>query len=163
MLSSLVRSLGVKPKCPNAPRVSTQTEFKLKRQHTKQIPKVKIVENKGDGIGNDFFKVSSTTKCYKCQSYGYVVANCLDPIKITFINGVPEAESESDLDEFTYQTKKKTKRSYVMTLISTALGQHHRLTYSLLGPPCLIQKKKTTGDELLCSRHSRRLEIGTAR
>jgi len=42
MLPSLVTSLGVKPKRPNPLRVSAQIDFKLGRQHTKRIPKVRV-------------------------------------------------------------------------------------------------------------------------
>ena len=37
--------------------------------------KVRSVDNKGNGITNDFAKVSPTIKCYRCQGYGHVATN----------------------------------------------------------------------------------------
>jgi len=36
--------------------------------------KKKSDNNKSKNIGNEFFKISSTTKCYKCQDYGYAMS-----------------------------------------------------------------------------------------
>ena len=57
------------------------------------------------GIEKESSKVNLTTKCYKCQSFGHIAANCSNLIKITFVNGVLVAKSESNSDEFVYQEK----------------------------------------------------------
>jgi len=45
--------------------------------------KEKGVENNTKDTKRDFSKISPTFKCYKCQSYGHVAANCPSPFKIT--------------------------------------------------------------------------------
>ena len=64
-------------------------------------------DTKGKSIEKVFSKVSPTAKCYKCQGYGHIVANCSNPVKTTFVNGVPVAESESNSHEFIYQGKEE--------------------------------------------------------
>ena len=64
-------------------------------------------DTKGKGIEKDFSKVSSTTKYQKCQGYGHVTANCPSSVKISFVNGVLVAETESDSHEFTYQAEEE--------------------------------------------------------
>jgi len=43
-----------------------------------------------------FSKFSASTKCYRCQGYSHIVANCPSEVKITFINRVPIQAFESD-------------------------------------------------------------------
>ena len=81
--------------------------------------------NGKDTKGNSIEKESKTgpvIKCYKCQGYRHIAAKCLNPVKIIFVNGVPVAESESNLNEFIYQGKEEdcrlTNRSQVMTLVA---------------------------------------------
>ena len=50
----------------------------------------------------DKSKVSSTTKCFRCQCYGHMAATCPSPFKISVINGSPVEESDSETDEFVY-------------------------------------------------------------
>ena len=45
---------------------------------------------------------SAFTKCYRCQGYGHIAANCPCEMKITLINGVPTQTPESDDEEVTY-------------------------------------------------------------
>ena len=49
--------------------------------------KEKSDNKKRKNIEKDFFKITPTTKCYKCQGYGHVAANCPSSFKIA-INGV---------------------------------------------------------------------------
>jgi len=51
--------------------------------------------------------VSSTTKCYKCQGYGYLVAICPSLVKITIIDGASIEATGSD-SEYTYHPDVKT-------------------------------------------------------
>jgi len=44
-----------------------------------------------------------TIKCYKCQGYGHVAANCPNSVKIALINGEPEVVSESESDKFIFR------------------------------------------------------------
>ena len=62
-------------------------------------------DTKEKSIEKESFKVSPTTKCYKCQVYKHIAANCSINVKFAFVNGVPVAELESDSDEFIYQGK----------------------------------------------------------
>ncbi|XP_020258176.1 uncharacterized protein LOC109834550 [Asparagus officinalis] len=64
-------------------------------------------DNKGKGTERNFSKVSSTTKCYKCQGYGHVAANCPSPVKIAIVNGEPVEELESKTDEFVYHVEEE--------------------------------------------------------
>ena len=64
------------------------------------------VDNKGKSVANNFAKVSLTIKCYRCQGYGNVAANCSSPSKIALINGVLLVKSELDSDEFIFQPGK---------------------------------------------------------
>ena len=50
----------------------------------------------------DSFRVSSTTKCYKCQGYGHLAASFPSFVKITIIDGTPVEATESDFGEYTY-------------------------------------------------------------
>jgi len=50
----------------------------------------------------DSSRVSSTTKCYKCQGYGHLAASCPSLVKITIIDGPPTEATESDSNEYTY-------------------------------------------------------------
>ena len=65
--------------------------------------KDKSVDNKGKDTDKEISKLTLTIKCYKCQGYGHVAANCSSPVKITLVNWVPEAVFESDLYEFIFQ------------------------------------------------------------
>ena len=44
----------------------------------------------------DFFKISLTIKCYKCQGYGHVAANCPSPVKDTIDKKLFVINSEFD-------------------------------------------------------------------
>ena len=89
--------LGVKPKYQNRFQAQMSTP---KNGYNGKDTKVKAIEK-------EFTKVSPTTKYYKCQGYRHIVANCSNPIKITFVNGVPVAESESDSNKLIYQGKEE--------------------------------------------------------
>ena len=60
-------------------------------------------DNRNKGIEKDFSKVSSTTKCYKCQGYGHIVVNCPSPVKFAIIDGATIEAPESISEDFTYQ------------------------------------------------------------
>ena len=64
------------------------------------IPTVSEVEesdnSKSKNAENDFSKISFTTKCYKCQGYGHVAANCPSPFKIVINDRVLIKASKSD-------------------------------------------------------------------
>ena len=47
-------------------------------------------------------KISVSTKCYRCQSYWHVAANCGNEIEITFIDGDPIKTLDSDSKSFAY-------------------------------------------------------------
>ena len=102
-------------------------------------------DNKNKGPKKNFVKVSPTTECYKCQNYGHLAANCTSPVKIAFDNRVHVAKSELVQTNSLSKEKKiltLKKRSQVMILVSTALGQHHRLTYLSSGVYSHNQQKK---------------------
>ena len=50
--------------------------------------------NKNKNIEKDFSKLSPIIKCYKCQVYGHVAANCPDPVKIAKVREPPVTNSE---------------------------------------------------------------------
>jgi len=72
--------------------------------------KGKNIENKGNGVDKEFSKLTPIIKCYKCQGYGHVAANCPTPVKIALINGKPEvvSESESESEEFIFQGEEES-------------------------------------------------------
>ena len=51
--------------------------------------KIKSDNNKIKTTEKDFSKISLTTKCYKCQGYRYIAANCPNLFKIVINDGVP--------------------------------------------------------------------------
>ena len=71
--------------------------------------KGKNIENKGNGVDKEFSKLTPIIKCYKCQGYGHVAANCPTLVKITLLNGEPEvvSESESESEEFIFQREEE--------------------------------------------------------
>jgi len=61
------------------------------------------VENKGNGVDEEFSKLTPTIKYYKCQGYRHVAANCPTLIKIVLINGEPEVVSESESEKYIFR------------------------------------------------------------
>ena len=51
----------------------------------------------------DFFKVSPTIKCYRCQGHGHIDVNCSSPEGIAIVNGMPVANPKPESDEFIYR------------------------------------------------------------
>jgi len=47
--------------------------------------------------------LTPTIKCYKCQGYEHVAANCPTLVKIALVNGKHEVVSESESEEFIFQ------------------------------------------------------------
>jgi len=150
-------STRVTLKQPNPSRVSILTASKVRLQSPRQIPKTSV-ENKCKGIDKEFSKLTPTIKCYKCQGYGHVTANCASPVKIALVNEVPKVVSESDSDEFIFRGEDfdMDDETTVMTLVLTVLDQQPWLTYPSLGTLCLSQRRKTTGDERQYSTSLRR-------
>jgi len=64
--------------------------------------KGKSLERDNRNKGPDSSRVSSTSKCYKCQDYGHLTTSCFSLIKITIIDGTPTETTESNSDEYTY-------------------------------------------------------------
>ena len=65
------------------------------------IPTVREVKEKSDNnksknTEKDFFKIYPTTKCYKCQGYGYIAANYPSPFKIAINDRVLIEVSKPD-------------------------------------------------------------------
>jgi len=81
---------------PQPSRSSTQTTL-----HRNDI-KDKSLERDNKSKGPEFLKVSSTTKCYKCQGYEHLATNCPSLIRITIINETPTEATESDSEEYIY-------------------------------------------------------------
>jgi len=131
---ALVQDLDV-AKSSSIYRVHTQTTKLTSSQYPnffqgqtsthKANTKDKSVENKGKGIDRKFSKLTSTIKCYKCQGYGHVAANCSSAVKITFFYRVPEVVLESDSNKFIFQGEAKIltwmMRTQVITLVLTTL------------------------------------------
>ncbi|XP_020257552.1 uncharacterized protein LOC109834065 [Asparagus officinalis] len=84
-------------------RFQTQTSS----QKTDTSSGSKERDNKGKGTERNFSKISSTTKCYKCQGYGHVAANCPSPVKIAIVIREPIEELESKTDEFVYHVEEE--------------------------------------------------------
>ena len=77
---------------------SVVTKLETRNQNPKSsttcvIPTAREIEEKSDNnksknIEKDFFKLSPIIKCYKCQAYRHIVANCPSPFKITITDKV---------------------------------------------------------------------------
>ncbi|XP_072993886.1 LOW QUALITY PROTEIN: uncharacterized protein [Typha latifolia] len=65
-------------------------------------PSQSKVEYKGKNIEKDFSKINPRVKCYKCQGYGHVAANCASPYKISLIEEPFEEDSEQDFDGYVH-------------------------------------------------------------
>jgi len=92
-----------RPSPPSQPhRSSTQTH-----SHRDDI-KGKSLKRDNRNKGPNSSRVSSTTKCYKCQGYEYLAASCPSRVKITVIDGTPTEATESDSDEYTYHPDVET-------------------------------------------------------
>ena len=68
--------------------------------------KDKSVENnsKGKSTGKDFSTLSPIIKCYKCQGYVHVAANCSSSVIIS-INKLLVMDLEPDFEVFIYQVE----------------------------------------------------------
>ena len=64
--------------------------------------KGKSLERDNRNKGPMFLKVSSTTKCYKCQGYEHLATNCFRLIRITIIDRIPTEATESGSEEYIY-------------------------------------------------------------
>ena len=84
------------PHLPNH-RSSTQTP-----SHRDDI-KGKSLERDNRNKGPDSSRVSSTTKCYKCQGYGHLAASCPSLVKITIIDRIPTEATEPDSDVYIFE------------------------------------------------------------
>ncbi|XP_073012262.1 uncharacterized protein [Typha latifolia] len=65
-------------------------------------PSQSRVEYKDKSVEKDFSKVNPWVKCYKCQGYGHVAANCASPYKISLIEKPFEEDSEQDFDGYVH-------------------------------------------------------------
>ena len=84
-----------KPSPPSQPhRSSTQTS-----SHRDDI-KGKSLEPDNRNKGPDSSKVSSTIKCYKCQCYGHLAANCPS---LAIIDGTLTEATEPDSDVYIFK------------------------------------------------------------
>ena len=73
----------------------------IRDRHRDDI-KGKSLERDNRNKSPDSFRVSSTTKRYKCQSYEHLAAICPNLVKITIIDGAPTEATESNSNEDTY-------------------------------------------------------------
>jgi len=93
MFSSWVIHLGVRV---TISQQSSLTSYQYLHQGNAQTPTYKVetkgksIERnaKGKSIERDFFALSYIIKCYDCQDYGHVAANCSTPFKIDIIDRV---------------------------------------------------------------------------
>ena len=83
--------------------------------------------NKSKNTEKDFFKISPITKCYKCQGYGHVDANCPSLFKITINNRVPIETPMSDSTISLKVTHLIKKFTVIYSLPSLLYYQHHLL------------------------------------
>jgi len=92
----------------NAFRTSSSSQFNRPSSqnppHRNDI-KGKCIERENKSKDSEFFKVSSTTKCYKFQGYEHLAVSCPSLIKITIIDGTPIKTTESGSEEYTYYPK----------------------------------------------------------
>jgi len=74
-----------------------------------------------------FFKISPAIKCYKCQSYRHVAANCPSPFKIAIKDRVPIEAPKPD----SIISPKVTHRSLLSSVLSLPwlYCQHHLLRF----------------------------------
>ena len=92
---------------------------------------------------------SSTTKCYKCQGYGHLAANCRSLVRITIIDGTPTEATESDSDEYTYhqdvETDDESSSDDVgLNCIRPTSSTHLSAVKCIPSPPA----ERTIGEEL---------------
>jgi len=140
---------------PQLNRSSTQT-----LSHRDDI-KSKGPEQHNKNKGPESSKVSSTIKCYKCQDYGHLAANCPNLIRITIIDERPPKPLSQTLMCASLREKilKLMKSPQVMMLVSIVLVKHHPLTCMLLNVSPPYQPKKTIGEKVLHSTRSPKLKI----
>jgi len=141
---------------PQSNRSSTQTP-----SHKNNI-KGKSLEQNNKNNSPEFFKVSSTTKCYKYQGYGYLAVNCPSLVKIIIIDETPIEATESN-SEYTYHPDVETDKSSSDDVGLNCIGptqSTHYLSSSLFP---LHQQKRSIGEELQPFTHSPRLETRVVR
>jgi len=99
--------------------------------------------------GSESSKVSSRTKCYKCQGCGHLAASCPSLVRITIIDRTHTEAIESALMDTSLREKilKLTKSPQVMMLVSIVLIKHHQLTYLLLDVCSHNQLKRMIGEK----------------
>ena len=102
MPPSLILFLRVRYKQLSLTRVRTQS-FSMSNFFPQGNTKGKSIKNKGKDTDREFSKLTPIIKCYKCQGYGHVAANCPTPVKIALVNGEPEVVAESESEEFIFQ------------------------------------------------------------
>ena len=88
--------------------------------------KEKFDNNKRKNTEKNFFKISLTIKCYKCQGYRHIVANCPISFKIAINDRVLIEASKPDSTispKVTFVIKKLT----VICLFPSRLYYQHRL------------------------------------
>ncbi|XP_020250396.1 uncharacterized protein LOC109827789, partial [Asparagus officinalis] len=86
-------------------RATTSSQPPSRSNPSSSQPKV---DPKGKEPERDFSKIGPHVKCYKCQGYGHVVANCPTRHKVAIIDGQYEFEPELDSDEFIHQVDDDT-------------------------------------------------------
>ena len=67
--------------------------------------KGKSLEHHNRNKDPDSFRVSSTTKCYKCQGYGHLAVNCPSLVRITIIDETPTEATKSDSNVYIFKGK----------------------------------------------------------
>jgi len=65
--------------------------------------KDKNLERDNRNKGPESSKVSSTTKCYKCQGYRHLAASCPSLVRVTIINGTPTEATESNSNVYIFK------------------------------------------------------------
>ena len=106
-------------------------------------------------------KFSASTKCYRCQGYGHIAANCSREIKITFVHGAPIQAPESDEEEVTYHsTINEDDDSDYDQEDSDAECNYIQLTPQItyLSFSVCSHKRRIIGEELISFKYSLRLE-----
>ena len=103
--------------------------------------KGKFLERDNINKGPESSKISSITKCYKCQDYGHLTVSCLSLVRITIIYEIPTEATESDSDVYIFKgensktDEKPTSGDVCLNCINQTPSTHLSVVKCVSSPP----------------------------